>query len=313
MLFANNYSRPIRLPDFHCLSWEGRQDYLFLQGLKMINANSITPEMKGGAPQSLGSNLIFLVSQPRSGSTLLQRVLGSHSDVFTLAEPWVMLHPIYALRQQGIQTEYNARYAREGLEDFMTALPGGRKDYIAGIRAMASTWYDAILQDKPASRFLDKTPRYYNIIPELKEVFPESKVVILLRNPLSVLSSVIKTWVGKNWAQLQLLREDALRAPAMIVQAMQQLGDRAIIFRYEPFVQNPEVELSKLCARIGIPFEPDMLEYGLKPKPAGRMGDSVGVHQHSRPVNTSLDKWKETFKYPTYRLLAEIVLTLTGK
>jgi hypothetical protein len=52
-----------------------------------------------------GKNLIFLISQPRAGSTLTQAILGSHRDIYTLSEPWLMLHPIYALRPEDYQGE----------------------------------------------------------------------------------------------------------------------------------------------------------------------------------------------------------------
>ncbi len=262
---------------------------------------------------NMGQRLIYLVSQPRSGSTLLQRVLGAHTDVHTVAEPWVMLHPMYALKEGGIHTEYGAEYARAGVDDFIATLPNGRADYIEGIRAMASTWYSKALEGQNKTYFLDKTPRYYNIIPELQEVFVDAKVILLLRNPLSVLSSVLQTWVGKNWARLQLHRDDLLRAPMLIVNAMEALGDRVIVFRYEQFVQSPRLEIEKLCDSLGIPYEAEMLNYGNVPAPKGRMGDSKGIHQFSRPENVNLDKWKKTFTYPTYRLLAQIVLTIMGR
>ena len=39
----------------------------------------------------LGDNLIFIISQPRSGSTLLQRMLSGHADIKSAAETWLML------------------------------------------------------------------------------------------------------------------------------------------------------------------------------------------------------------------------------
>ena len=62
-------------------------------------------------PRYLGHDLIFLISQPRSGSTLLQRMLAGHSWIQTSAETWLMLHPAYGLRHQGIQTDYRAGWA----------------------------------------------------------------------------------------------------------------------------------------------------------------------------------------------------------
>jgi hypothetical protein len=224
-----------------------------------------------------------------------------------------MLHPAYALRKNGIQTAYDAQLARMGLEDFMESLPGGRADYVAGIRSMTSHWYRKALENTGKSIFLDKTPRYYHIVPELNEIFPESTLVLLFRNPLSVLSSILKTWVGKNWARLQLHRRDILEAPALLVDALDRLGDRVHVIHYERFVNDPEAELKKLCAKIGVAFDPAMLNYGAKPAPRGRMGDSVGIQKYDRPELESLDKWKTTFREPIYRLLAEITLALTGK
>ncbi|WP_189477523.1 sulfotransferase [Halioglobus pacificus] len=37
------------------------------------------------------TELIFLISQPRSGSTLTQRLIATHEEVFTRSEPWLML------------------------------------------------------------------------------------------------------------------------------------------------------------------------------------------------------------------------------
>jgi len=41
-----------------------------------------------------------------------------------------------------------------------------------------------------------------------------------------------------------------------------------------------------------------MLDYGRNPKPIGRFGDSVGVHQHSRPVTDNIEKWLKNISSP---------------
>ncbi|MBI4530372.1 MAG: sulfotransferase, partial [Candidatus Latescibacteria bacterium] len=66
-----------------------------------------------------GEHLIFLISQPRAGSTLLQRILGGHPDIHTVPEPWLMLHPLYALRSDGYQTEYAVDVAHTSLREFL--------------------------------------------------------------------------------------------------------------------------------------------------------------------------------------------------
>jgi hypothetical protein len=127
----------------------------------------------------LGENLIFLVSLPRSGSTLLQRILANHPDVHRTTEPWVMLHPLYALKQQGISAEYESDLARRALGEFLDATPGGEETYVDALRAMASVLYGSALQPTGKQFFLDKTPRYFYILPELLRVFPKARFVLL--------------------------------------------------------------------------------------------------------------------------------------
>ena len=86
-------------------------------------------------------NLIFLVSQQRAGSTLLQRLLAGHPAVHTTAEPWLMLHPIYALRGEGHDAEYNARVALKALEDFLGTLEYGQSHHLEAQRRLGVHLY----------------------------------------------------------------------------------------------------------------------------------------------------------------------------
>ena len=72
------------------------------------------------AEKYLGEDLIFIISQPRSGSTLLQRILAGHPEIQTSAETWLLLHPTYAFRTSGIDTDYDSRFAAQGVEEFLT-------------------------------------------------------------------------------------------------------------------------------------------------------------------------------------------------
>ena len=97
-----------------------------------------------------GENLIYVISSPRAGSTLLQRVLAGHPDVFATAEPWVMLHPLYALKDSGYSAEYDAATARVALKDFCANLEGGEEAYFEGVRRMGGALYNHAL--RPSGR-----------------------------------------------------------------------------------------------------------------------------------------------------------------
>ena len=258
-------------------------------------------------------NLIFLISQPRSGSTLLQRVLGGHSQIHTTAEPWIMLHPLYALKKQGVESEFSFRDAVIGWEDFVSQLPAGEEDYIEALRRMGGYLYRRVLEPTGKKFFLDKTPRYYFIIEELKRVFPKAKFIFLLRNPLAVLASVLETWIKQDWPRLALHRFDLLKAPQLLLNGIRSLNEQALVVRYEDFVRHPEDRLKEICDRLHIPFEKEILRYGDFQAPVGRMGDPVGVQRYRAPSAERLDKWTERLQSAERRLLAEVYLQFLGR
>lgn len=251
----------------------------------------------------LGSNLVFLLSLPRSGSTLLQRILGGHPDIATLAEPWLMLHPLYALKRLGIDTEYDANLAREALDDFLGQIDGGEAAYLEGIRRFTGDLYARALTRQDKRLFLDKTPRYYRIIPELRQVFPCAKFIILLRNPLAVLSSTLRTWFEDDIGRLNgtTNHRDLLDGPVLLLAGQKMLGDEAIVVRYEELVAEPERVVAGLCADLGMTFHPAMLDYGRHPAPPGRFGDQVGVPRHSHTTDEYRDQWIHHLADPARR------------
>ncbi|MBE9544285.1 MAG: sulfotransferase, partial [Proteobacteria bacterium] len=226
-----------------------------------------------------GKNLIFLISQPRAGSTLLQRILNGHSDIHTTAEPWIMLHPLYALKKNGLLAEFDSNLARQGLEDFISQVPEGQELYFKALRHMGGTLYNRALEVSGKRLFLDKTPRYHFIIPELKKVFPEAKFIFLLRNPLAVLSSTLKSWFQNNPESLQKSPNylDIIQGPLHLIQGIQLLKEDAVVVKYEELVDDNENTVKAICYKLGIAYQNEMLTYGSKPKPKGRFGDSVGI------------------------------------
>ena len=171
---------------------------------------------------------------------MLQKVLGSHSAIHTLSEPWLALHPLFGLRENGMAADYSARLARIGVQDFLSHLPEGKEAYWEAVRLMLGHLYRRALEPSGKRFFLDKTPRYYMILPELRHVFPEAHFVFLLRNPIAVLASVIDTWAPDDCVHcLRPFRHDLAQAPGQIVHAMRQPDGKSSVIRYEDLVAQP--------------------------------------------------------------------------
>lgn len=259
-----------------------------------------------------GNGLIFLISQPRAGSTLLQLMLSGHSGIATTSEPWIALHPLYALREDGVMADYDPRLAYTGLSEFLAQSGADMGFYKKRLAAFLSSLYAQAASHQGKEIFLDKTPRYYYIIDELTEVFPEAKILVLLRNPLAVLNSILKTWVKDDIALLGYYRDDLTLAPVKLIDGLKKHPRSCHAIQYEELVSKPEDVLKEACSFLGIGYEPAMLEYGSRNRPDWKLGDPVGVHKASRPTPDSLDSWKKELGSAQEKLLAASYLEALG-
>ena len=87
-----------------------------------------------------GSNLIFLISQPGPEASMLQRLLSRHPSVYSVPESWIMLHPLYALKRRGLETEFDAHRARSALDSFLSLLPNFSKDVMYGSETVVTLY-----------------------------------------------------------------------------------------------------------------------------------------------------------------------------
>ena len=239
-----------------------------------------------------GENLIFLISQPRSGSTLLQKILGAHEDISTSVEPWLLLPLVSVLNKKPASVQYYDTHRHINITEFLDSVPDGRRLYQNGISNMMSSIYNAAI-DEGKSIFVDKTPRYYFIIPELAELFPEARFIFLYRNPLAVLASMHTAWGSVLGLFNSSLKADLLDAPRLLIEGSQDLGKRAYGIKYESLVEHPEQEVKKLCDWLSITFQNKMLDYGKTKQGRWQMGDQTSVNKFDRPVTDSLDKLTE--------------------
>jgi carbamoyltransferase len=259
-------------------------------------AESLSNELRETAAtsESYGEKLVFIISQPRTGSTLLQKILATHPDVHTVSEPWIALHPLFALRDSGISAPYDAALARHALSEFLHSFPDGEEIYWNSQRRMLTTLYNAALEASGKRIFLDKTPRYYFVIPELRRLFPKAKFIFLIRNPAAVLSSILEAWVqSEDIARLRPLRDDLLLAPKLLLEGIRDSVPGSIVVRYEDLVSAPERVVSGLCGHLGIEFDPSIIQYGATPEQERWLyGDQITLHEQDHPVTDHIDRWR---------------------
>lgn len=237
---------------------------------------------------------IFIFSQPRSGSTLLQRVLMSHREISSLAEPWILLPLIYAQKPNGIMAEYSHHHAADAMNNFIINLPQKKSEYNDELSKFVLSLYGKQCQNGE-TYFLDKTPRYYLIIPEIARIFPDAKFIFLYRNPLQVISSIMKTWCNGTLNGLHRYENDLLRGPKLLSEGYEMLKDKSYSLKYEELVTDPEKYLSEICKYLDISMDPKMLENFSKQDTKGRMGDQTGIKKYQTIEKKSLLNWETVF------------------
>jgi hypothetical protein len=240
-----------------------------------------------------GPRPVFLVSLPRSGSTLLQKMLAVNPEVATAAEPWICLPLATMLDRTTIVAEYWHGTCHQALADLVGELPGGKPEFLRMLGTFVEELYRRIAGDSGASVFIDKTPRYYLIVPFLAEAFPTARFVFLFRNPVEVLASILKTWHKDRFGpELMGNWVDIVRGPSAMAEGYRLLGDRALGIQYSHLVAEPEAVVNEVCTHLEIAFSEDMLTRYRDVKFAGRMGDPIGVKRYESVSTASLEKWR---------------------
>lgn len=252
----------------------------------------------------------FIISLPRSGSTLLQRLLAAHSRIQTIGEPWIALPFVYALKEKAVRGEYGHRSLAKGIGEFVQALPGGPASYYLEAGQMLDR-----LQGKMATDgrewFLDKTPRYFLILNELMAMFPEAKFIVLQRNPLAVVASILNTWHDGRFRP-RSNELDIYEGPQRIAQFVKARAGNLREVRFEELVSDPTGQLRALTDFLDLePLDSVALDED-DPLKRSVLGDKRGIHRYSQVSAAPVDAWKESFASPIRKLWARRYLEWLG-
>ncbi len=255
-------------------------------------------------------SLVFVISPPRAGSTLLQRMLGVHAEIFTHPEP----HLISPIAHLGVyanvdKAPYDHINAAEAMKSFIAELPNGEQDYVDALRAYCDTLYGRMLSTSESSYFLDKTPANALVLPFLERVYPDAKYVVLTRHPLAVFSSFANSFFNGDWQAAHDFNPILERyVPAMA----RFIRDRTVPLlhvAYEDLVMEPEPVLERIFAFLGLEHEPEAVDYGSAGPAKKGMGDPITVDKEGRPVTGSLEKWAAELAHDAdKRALAESMI-----
>ncbi len=190
--------------------------------------------------------LAFLGGHPRSGTTLIEQILGAHPDIAALDEPGAFL-------------EYLQPAFHKSTDLSSTRLNEVRRLYI-----------DSLLQELgPAARdrfLLDKNPSPTARLPLWLRVFPELRVLIALRDPRDVVLScyfqnIPLNAVNVNFLSFERLAKHYADLMDIWLAVREWTGFSWIETRYEDVVANMEEEGKRATEFLGLPWHPEQARY----------------------------------------------------
>ena len=222
---------------------------------------------------------VFIVGMPRSGSSLVEQILACHPDVFGAGE----LDDLLRLVRQIPETLGDGRPFPACVPSLSTAqldrLAGG---YLERLRARAPH----------AARITDKMPQNFMFLGLIEQLFPGSRIIHCVRDPLDTCVSCYTTALSGGHAYRRRLPDlaavygayrgamdhwrGALRIPVLDV-------------RYEDLVADPEPNIRRLVDFIGLPWDARCL----RPHANPRHVPTASMDQVRRPIHrASVQRWR---------------------
>ena len=231
---------------------------------------------------------VFLGGFPRSGTTLLNQVLGSRDDVQILEE-----EPTFAAILDVVRTMPRG-YANSVREFDAFDIEYLRRRYFAEVEKHVAP--------SPSRVLVDKLPFHLAQAGLIHRVFPESKFIFAIRHPCDAILSCLMQNFGDNEAMANFFKlKDAValytRTMDLWEAYQRDLPIRVYRLRYEDLVDDLEGESRKLCEFLQLDWQDAMLQFSTKALDRGRI-TTPSYHQVSRPIyRESRFRWERYRNY----------------
>lgn len=226
---------------------------------------------------------IFILGMPRSGSTLVEQILSSHSEV-TGAGEQDDLHYVVTGNPW------------EKREDYLNVVGGMSSEQF---RAFGDAYQMQMKRFGNAAYLCDKMPRNFHFVGMIKLMLPHAKVIDCSRNPLDTCASIYKhlffghhpyAYDQKELAEHYLLYQELMRYWRMAVPGF------VYSLRYEKLIENPESEIRSLLAFCGLQWQENCLKFHDSERSV-RTASAVQVRQ---PLyKDAMQSWKRYADYIT--------------
>jgi len=219
---------------------------------------------------------IFVLGMPRAGSTLVEQILASHPEAEGTMELPDLIMIARRLAERG---DYPA---------LLADLPPGE------LRALGEEYLDRtrVHRSSPRPLFIDKMPNNWLHVGLIRLILPNAKIVDARRHPLACCFSNFKQHFARGQAfsydleHLGRYYSDYVRLMAHFDRVAPGAVHRVI---HERLVADPEAEIRRMLAFLGLPFDEACLRFHETRRPVA----TASAQQVRRPITAEgLEQWR---------------------
>ena len=234
-----------------------------------------TPERRSGA-EPASPVPIFIVGLPRTGTTLTERIVSSHSEVESADESFFLQTAIRWVSGVQSREEMSTRIVRMAAREDPEAI---RRHYLSAI--------DYRLSGKRL--FVEKYPLNFLYLGFIARSFPEARIVHLRRHPMDACFAMYKQSFFRFAYTLDDLADYYIAYDRLSRHWREHLGDRLLEVEYERLVSDPNRQIRDLLDRLGLEFEQSCVDFHLNTAPSAT---ASAVQVREKAHTRSVARWK---------------------
>lgn len=260
----------------------------------------------------------FIVGAPRSGTTLLERLLNRHSDISIPPETAFF----FLLNNKGyLAQKFTETKGREAIEFYLSRRPARllKLNDIPDIRERltekAESYKDIfinlmrLITEREKSLIGEKTPHHLRCINYITDYFPDSRIVAIVRDGRAVVKSQVR---HPNWGSNLLMAAKSWKSDMHALKKLKEsdFSGNVLLISYENLLLTPEDELKKICGFIGVDFQETMLhadENNVPEKYKDYYSQSWMKKSKGEVDRTRIDAWKKEYSDAELTLVQKII------
>ena len=263
-------------------NFDGKNIYNSIEKYKIFFTRSNLEKINSKINYQNDENLVFLIGFPRSGTTLLDSILRSHSEITVLEEKPYLLNLRHDFFKQNDNNLSSLLNITQDIRDKI------RNEYFKKIFSQIS---------KNKRIIVDKFPLTIIELGFVKCIFPNAKIILAMRHPCDVVTSCFFSSFKINDAMVNFLSwSSTIQFYNKVFDLFEfysnEMNLNFLTIKYEDLIINFKNNVQKMTKYIGLEYESNMENFYITAKNRSRISTPSYTQVINPLYTTSINRWK---------------------